>query len=222
MEAVHPSDSLVLLRMEPPKGFAFQAGQWTYVFLPGSEERRAYSIASPPSDGASLEFCVKRVPGGPASNFMCDLAAGASVEFSQPLGSYRFTTPPSRTAVFLATGTGVAPHRSMIRENLARRGRSHTWLFLGSGKSESLPYHDEFLRMAQDHPGFHYVPVLSRGPLDWQGDRGWIQEAFLKHFYRRTDFDAYVCGLKRMVEDVKTLLHGQGLEDKHIHLERYD
>lgn len=217
-----PSDSLVQLRLERPADYAFEAGQFAYVFLPAGGERRAYSIASAPYEMDHLALTVKRIEGGPGSNYLYGLKPGEEVEVSRALGGFRFRTPPAMPVVFLATGTGVAPFRSMIRE-LARAGdRREMWLFLGSRDLANLPYRHDLELHAVRSRSFRFVPVLSRAPLLWEGDRGWIQEAYLKRFFHPRPHHAYVCGVKRMVDDVRIMLQERGLPPEAVHVERYD
>jgi len=217
-----PSESLVLLSLERPQGLAFEAGQFTYVFLPGTDEKRAYSLASAPHELDHLDLCVKKIDDGPTSNYLYALHPGDHVEISRALGAFRFRTPPGLPVVFLGTGTGVAPLRSMVRD-LAHRGDTRdAWLFLGSRDLQNLPYLHDFQLRAARLRNFRFVPVLSRAPLLWEGDRGWIQEAYLKRFFHPRPHHAYVCGLRRMVDDVRVLLQERGLSADAIHTERYD
>ena len=221
-----PSHDLVLLRLElaPGDRYAFEPGQFTYVYrdTPRGEERRPYSIASPPHDTGYLDLAVKMVNPDGVSGWLFEREAGDTIHLSRALGGFRFRTPPDVASVFLATGTGVAPFRSMIRQVLHQGDPRPLWLFLGSAKPHDLPYHDEFRRLQEQHPNFHYVPTLSRATtFEWDGQRGWIQEAFLRTFSGQNAFHAYVCGIKPMVDDVKRLLQDHGLKDSEIHLERY-
>lgn len=220
-----PSDSNVVLRLgiDPPGSFSFVAGQWVYVQLgqEGPDSKGAYSIASPPLEPNFLELCVKKVEGGLHSSWLYDRSVGDELLVSRAFGGFQFRSPPERVAVFLATGTGIAPLRSMLLDLLHRKDSRELWLFYGVGREVNLVYHDEFLALAQRHPSVHYVPVVSRASLEWKGERGWIQEPFLARFKHRTDFDAYVCGIKRMADDVVELLKTLRLPDAAIHFEKY-
>jgi ferredoxin-NADP reductase len=222
LAARRPSDSLVELLLERPPQYTFEAGQFTYVFLPDAGEKRAYSIASAPYEADHLALCVKRVEGGPASTYLYGLQVGDEVDISLALGGFRFRTPPGTPAVFLCTGTGVAPLRSMIRQLVHQGDRRDLWLFLGSRELPNLPFRHDLELLSVRHRTFRYVPALSRAPLLWEGDRGWIQEAYLKRFYQPRPHHAYVCGVKRMVDDVRLLLQERGLPTEAIHVERYD
>ncbi len=130
--------------------------------------------------------------------------------------------PEDLAYVGLATGTGVAPIRSMIRQMIKEDDRREAWLFLGSATRKNLPYHDEWSGLDEMIDHFHYVPSCTREGMDWTGERGWIQEPFTKYFLHRDDFHAYVCGIKRMVDDInQMLIEEQNLDPKQVHKEKY-
>ena len=110
--------------LEVPR-FGFVAGQWLSVkaHTPDGEEiTRAYSIASPPSSNAHFAFCLNRVQDGFMSNYLCDLEEGSTIAFQGPFGNFILRSP-LRDSIFIATGTGIAPFRSMLHE-LLRIGSS--------------------------------------------------------------------------------------------------
>jgi len=85
----------------------------------GEEMTRAYSIASPPSENGHVAFCLNRVQDGFMSNYLCSLGEGATITFQGPFGDF-ILRPLLRDTVFIATGTGIAPFRSMLPWLLAQ------------------------------------------------------------------------------------------------------
>jgi ferredoxin-NADP reductase len=207
--------------------FGFVAGQWLSAQehkQDGEEITRAYSIASPPNGSNRFAFCLNRVEEGFMSNFLCDLEPGAEVPFQGPFGNF-ILRPPMRETLFIATGTGIAPFRSMLHWVLAEQSRHqerHLWLLYGSRTEKDIYYHDEFLKLAQDHTNFHYLPTLSRGDTNWRGLRGYVQEHVPDIVGDRTDTHAYICGLKKMITANRDLLKGLGWDRKSIIFEAYD
>ncbi|MHB8634796.1 MAG: ferredoxin--NADP reductase, partial [Thermoplasmatota archaeon] len=202
VEIHRPTASLVLFRLElaAPLPYAFKAGQFCMVHGDPGPPKRPYSIASAPSDPFHLDFAVKDVNDVGDSGWLYGRKPGDVVELGAPKGTFTFTTPPGRTAVFLATGTGVAPFRSMLLDAWGRGLDPDVWLYVGAKVPEELPYHDEFTQWVRDHPRFHYVPVVSRADVGtWTGEEGHVQAPFLRAFAGRTDFDAYLCGVPAMV-----------------------
>jgi ferredoxin-NADP reductase len=207
--------------------FGFVPGQWLSVKATtpeGEEMTRAYSIASPPTENGKVAFCLNRVQDGFMSNYLCNLEAGATIAFQGPFGDFTLR-PPLRDTVFIATGTGVAPFRSMLHWLLAEKERHQDhqfWLLFGSRHPQDIYYRDEFVQLAARHPNFHFQPTLSRAPENWQGLRGYVQQHLGEVVGMRTDMHAYICGLDKMVQANRDLLKTQGWDRKSIRYEKYD
>lgn len=204
--------------------FAFQAGQWVSLVLPlaEGEARRAYSIASPPSGDARFEIAVTKVQDGPGSSFLHSLADGATLRAIGPQGF--FTRPQKTPALFVGTGTGFTPLRSMIKDALAAGDTSPMTLLFGVRHIEDRLYLDELDALAKAHSQFRVFYTLSKPPADWQGLSGYVQSHVEAH-YRALgpETHVYICGLERMVGAVRDLLRKQmGLDRKLVHSERYD
>jgi CDP-4-dehydro-6-deoxyglucose reductase len=205
--------------------FEFEAGQWVSLVLPmpTGEGRRAYSIASAPDGTSELSIAVTKVEGGPGSTYLHDLAPGASLRAIGPQGF--FTRTRGLPSLFVGTGTGVTPLRSMILDALAKGDDARMTLVFGVRTPEDRIYADEFDALAQKHAGqfdVHYS--LSRAAADWSGRRGYVQ-THVEELYRTLPAGAHVwvCGLERMVGTVRDLLRKQmGVERKQVHTERYD
>jgi ferredoxin-NADP reductase len=216
--------------------FGFVAGQWLSfkTSKPDSEEIvRAYSIASAPENGNRFALCLNRVQDGFMSNFLCDMKEGDEIRCQGPFGDF-ILRPPMRDTIFIATGTGIAPFRSMLQwlfsaigppassASDARHQGKQLYLIFGNRTERDIYYHDEFSRLAQEHANFHYLPTLSRGGPDRQGLRGYVQEHVPAIAQGRTDMHAYICGLDKMVKANRELLKSLGWDRKSILYEKYD
>ena len=148
--------------------FSFIPGQFVSIQQPkpdGKVHTRAYSIASMPRAVPSFELCLNRIEQGFLSNWLCDLEVGATVQFHGPHGMFTLREP-RHDAVFIATGTGIAPIRGIVHWLFAQsdRNQGHEfWLVYGTRHESGFYYRDEFLSIEQAHPNFHYLPTLSRG-----------------------------------------------------------
>jgi ferredoxin-NADP reductase len=206
--------------------FGFVPGQWLSMKHnkpDGEEITRAYSIASPP-EGNRFALCLNRVQDGYMSNYLCDLEVGTEISGQGPFGDF-ILHPAPRDTIFIATGTGIAPFRSMLHWLFAEHARHQDkqyWLVFGSRYEKDIYYHDEFLRLAADHPNFHYQPTLSQGGPEWKGLRGYVQEHVKELASNRTDMHAYICGLDKMVRANRELLKSSGWDRKSIRYEKYD
>src|SRR5712692_3575668 len=213
--------------MEGVNRFGFVPGQWLSLKAnksDGEEITRAYSIASPPADNNRFALCLNRVQDGFMSNFLCDMKEGAEIPCQGPFGDF-ILRPPLRDTILIATGTGIAPFRSMLHWLLADPSRHQDrrlWLLFGSRYEKDIYYHEEFLRHAAEHLNFHYLPTLSRGGAEWQGLRGYVQEHVAGIVQGRTDMHAYICGLNKMITANRDLLKGLGWDRRSILYEKYD
>lgn len=215
------------LEVKNMPGFGFVPGQWLSVKATtpeGEEIVRAYSIAAPPSENGRIAFCLNRVHEGFMSNHLCSLPDGSEITFQGPFGDFTLH-PPMRDTIFIATGTGVAPFRSMLHWLLAdserHQGRG-LWLLFGARTEQDLYYRDEFERLAAEHANFHFIPTLSRATPEWSGLRGYVQEHVKEIAGDRKDMHAYICGLDKMVKANRELLKELGWERTSIRYEKYD
>jgi ferredoxin-NADP reductase len=127
--------------------------------------------------------------------------------------------------VFIATGTGIAPFRSMLHWLLAEsdRHREHQfWLLFGARTQQDIYYREEFEQLAAEHTNFHFLPALSRASDEWKGLQGYVQQHLGEIVGMRTDMHAYICGLDKMVKTNRELLKSLGWDRTSIRYEKYD
>lgn len=190
----------------------------------GKEITRAYSIASP-RGGNRFELCLNRVPEGIVSNILFDLKPGDEVDMNEPLGYFTLRHPGHR-AVFIATGTGIAPFRSMLLDHLPKT-QPHITLLFGVRYEEGLLYREELERLAAQYENFRFMPTITRPTESWKGRTGRVQAHLDEALALRVPedlsmIDVYVCGLKEMVDDVRKELKQRGLDRRQIIYEKYD
>jgi CDP-4-dehydro-6-deoxyglucose reductase len=203
-------------------GFAYTPGQFVSITEPlhGQEITRAYSVASPPN-GNRFELCLNRVQEGVFSPHLFQLSPGDTVHVQGPLG-YFVPRNPISDSVFIATGTGIAPIRSIL-EHLLKSDEEHQFtLLFGVRHQAGLLYREEFDALAARHPNFRFWPTLSRPEASWRGRTGHVQRHLSEAIGERRDLDIYVCGLKAMVDDVRSRLKTAGFDRRHIIYEKYD
>lgn len=212
----------------------FVPGQFIQVhfsYADGTPAKRSYSLATihdhALGPGEAVEIAVSYVPGGAATALFEGLAEGGHVQASGPFGRFCLM-PGDRNARYLliATGTGVTPYRSMLPQLqalMAERG-VEVVLLQGARTPAELLYGDEFRAFADAHPGFRYVPCLSRElPADPHPDvrHGYVQQ-HLGEFAPDAARDiAYLCGNPDMVDACFEALKADGLPVAQIRREKY-
>ncbi len=200
----------------------FLPGQFVSLvdMVRGKEITRAYSIASPPSNTNRFELCLNRVTEGWLSPRLFALKPGDAIEMQPPLGQFTIRNP-SRDAILVATGTGIAPFRSILKAHLTESSAAFTLIF-GVRYEPHLMYRGEFEEMARRFSRFRFWPTLSRPDPCWRGRTGHVQAHLEEAIGERRDLDVYLCGLKLMVDDVRNILKAMGFNRKQIIYEKYD
>ncbi len=191
----------------------FEPGQWLNLILPTAPDalKRSYSIASAPVGTPRFDIAVTRVQGGPGSTFLHDVQPGATMQCIGPQGFFTRAAASAAPSLFIATGTGVTPMRSMLQAALAAGGKAPMWLLFGVRSDADVLYAEEMQAMAKQHPQVRFEPTLSRPGPAWTGRHGYVQ-AHVKELWAQLsalgagEAHAYVCGLERMVGSVREIL----------------
>ena len=202
--------------------FTFVPGQFVSMnqVINGKKITRAYSLASAPSETNRFELCLNLVHEGLLSPRLFEMQPGETVEIRPPLGMFVLRNPP-RDTIFIATGTGIAPFRSILKGQLNAGSQAFTLLF-GVRYESHLMYRAEFEEMARAFPHFRFMPTLSRPGESWTGRSGHVQAHLQDAIGERRDADVFLCGLKLMVDDVRNILKEMGFDRKQILFEKYD
>jgi ferredoxin-NADP reductase len=217
-----------LFQSEP--SFPFQPGQFISIVVPGAgpggrDLRRAYSIASAPElelDGKPVfELCVKLVEGGPGTTYLNQLQIGEALTGMSPFGDFVYKPKAGRHALFIATGTGIAPFRAMALSKIFQdQPPASARLLFGARATGDLLYTDELNRVLGKDG---LIQALSRAGSEWSGFKGrvsdWLRANDSSIAWMETDF--YLCGNGAMIDEVKQILASQGVEKTSIHQEVY-
>ena len=233
-----PSIGHYVLARDDGQPLDFVPGQFIQIhfdYADGTPARRSYSLATihdhALGPGEAVEIAVSHVPGGAATALFEGLPTGGQIQASGPYG--RFCLMPgdrNRRYLLIGTGTGVAPYRSMLpilAGQMAERGLEVV-LLAGARTPGELLYADDFRAFADAHPGFRYIPCLSRelpaagSPIAHADVRqGYVQQQ-LSEFGAHADGDiAYLCGNPNMVDACFEALKAAGLGAAQIRREKY-
>lgn len=219
------SDTVRTFRLRLPEGkwIPFKAGQFCMVQVPKEGDKplkKAYSICSSPFETGYLDLCIKLVEGGFATNWFWTLKVGDDVTVTLPYGGFVLKEPVENDLVLIATGTGLAPLRSMLRVLLRDGFQKPITLIFGVRYENEVLYSDEFRDLEKKHANFKFIPTISR-PKDWKGEVGYVQEKLKKYFTDPTRKQIYVCGLVPMIEAVQKTAEEIGFDKKQVHFEKY-
>ena len=207
--------------------FPVLEGQSIGILPPGLDEQgrvhhaRQYSIASPRNGERAgynnLSLTVKRVledhqgqaVRGVASNYLCDLRVGDSVQVIGPFGaSFLMPNHPRSNIVMICTGTGSAPMRAMTewRRRLRQSGKfegGKLMLFFGARTQEELPYFGPLQNLPKDFIDINFAFSRTPGqPKRYVQDLMRERAADLAALLADANTCFFVCGLKSMEEGV--------------------
>jgi benzoyl-CoA 2,3-epoxidase subunit A len=207
--------------------FPVLEGQSIAIIPPGTDaggkphHARQYSIASPRNGERpgynNLSLTIKRVLSdhqgkpvrGVASNYMCDLKVGDSVQVIGPFGtSFLMPNHPRSNIVMICTGTGSAPMRAMTewRRRLRQTGKfegGKLMLFFGARTKEELPYFGPLMNLPKDFIDINFAFSRTPGqPKKYVQDLMRDRAADLVPLLKDPNTCIYVCGLKSMEEGV--------------------
>lgn len=209
------------LRFNALSPFEWAAGQHLVVVLgQGQELCVPYSIASAsdPQKPGQFELAVAV---GAGADVLDQLAIGERLEVLGPSGDFVWQPAPSPAALLVGVGTGIAPLRALIEEELARASRIRLWLIAGHRAPEDVLFAEDFARLASGHERFRFVPTLTSGGVDWLGHHGRVQARLIEAVQALGQVDAYVCGRVDMVAEVVDALLAQGITAPRIRSEGY-
>jgi CDP-4-dehydro-6-deoxyglucose reductase len=197
-----------------PSAIAFKAGQFVSFEVPdartGRTVTRPYSIASSPSCPDKIALLLNFVPGGPGSNYLFGLRKGDKTAFTGPAGNFYLRDDPARDLLFVATGTGIAPIRSMLFANAEKPNPNPAMLFWGIRSERDLYYQDELTSLSIRHGETAVTITLSQPRSDWTGVTGRVTSLIdrvkdVKHLA------VYLCGNSGMIKEVSSLIQVKGL-----------
>jgi benzoyl-CoA 2,3-epoxidase subunit A len=207
--------------------FPVLEGQSIGIVPPGvdangkAHHARQYSVASPRNGERAgynnVSLTIKRVledhsgkpVRGVASNYLCDLKVGDSVQVIGPFGaSFLMPNHPKSHIVMICTGTGSAPMRAMTewRRRLRASGKfegGKLMLFFGARTQEELPYFGSLTNLPKDFIDINFAFSRTANQT-----KKYVQDAMrdraadLAPLISDSNTFFYVCGLKAMEDGV--------------------
>nr|WP_244424747.1 hybrid-cluster NAD(P)-dependent oxidoreductase [Methylobacterium nodulans] len=211
-----------------PQRFVYAPGQFlTFAFeIDGETIHRCYTISSAPTRPGAASITVKRVPGGPVSNWLHDrLRAGDIVRAVGPMGEFSCFTHPAPKYLFLSGGSGITPMMSMAR-TFHDLGEARDVSFVHSARTPAdIIFRSELERMAQLDTAFRFVAICEdQAPGEsWNGPTGRISiDALRDAVPDFLDREVFVCGPKPYMAAVRTMLANAGFDMRRHHEESFD
>jgi CDP-4-dehydro-6-deoxyglucose reductase len=210
----YPSNDVAILQLQLPASerFQFLAGQYL-EFLLKDNKRRAYSIASAPHQEGPIELHIRHLPGGLFTDALFGQGAdGKSIKekdilrFEGPQGSFFLREDTQKPIIFLASGTGFAPIKSILLHMREKNIDREVYFYWGGRRPKDLYMNALCQEFASTLPRFHYIPVVSEAlPEDhWAGRTGFVHHAVMADFPDLSAFQVYACGAPIVIQSAQT------------------
>lgn len=227
----HWTDRLFSFRVSRPQSLRFRSGEFVMIGLldeRGKPLLRAYSIASPSWD-EELEFYSIKVPDGPLTSKLQHIRPGDQIILRpKPVGTLVLDALlPGKRLWFLATGTGIAPFASLMRDPETYEKYEQVVMMHTCRTVAELEYGRQLIEGLRDDPligefvgdKLKYYPTTTREEFHHMGritdnlSSGKVFEDLGIHPMDQEHDRAMVCGSLAFNHDVKAVLEGFGLRE---------
>ena len=226
IDVTHDVKSFTLETIAPQQ-LRFDAGQYLTirVEIDSAEVERCYTISSPPTRSGPLTITVKRVPGGPVSNWLHDnLTVGDKLHVSGPLGLFSMVHHRAPKYLFLSAGSGITPLMSMTR-TLHDQCDPADLIFIHNARTpRDIIFRDELEDIAA-RPGVqvHAICEANSPTEEWTGTFGRLTlPTLLGIAPDLTQREIFVYGPPQYMSAVRDMLGSEGVDPQRYHEESFD
>jgi ferredoxin--NADP+ reductase len=226
----HWTDKLFSFTTTRDTSLRFLNGHFTMIGLrvEGKPLLRAYSIVSPNHE-EHLEFLSIKVPDGPLTSRLQHVQVGDTVIVGRkPTGTLVADyLLPGKRLYLLATGTGLAPFMSIVRDPEVYERFEQVILVHGVRQKDELAYHDLLTEQLPAHEflgeivtaKLRYYPTVTREAYEHTGrvtdliDSGKLSEDLQLPPLDPAHDRVMICGSPGMLRDLKTMLEQRGFKE---------
>ncbi len=230
-KVTHWTDTLFSFRVTRPRSLRFRSGEFVMLGLLGENGKpllRAYSIASPAWDD-ELEFYSIKVPDGPLTSRLQHIKPGEEIILrTKPTGTLVLDALlPGKRLWLFATGTGIAPFASLIRDPETYERYDEVVLMHTCREQAELEYGRQLVDSLEDDPligefvegKLRYYPTTTQedGPLTGRVTdnltSGKVFEDLGIAPIDPAQDRGMICGSIGFNADMKAILEGWGLRE---------
>ncbi|MCR4405019.1 MAG: FAD-binding oxidoreductase [Candidatus Acetothermia bacterium] len=207
----------------------FIPGQYLEIWVPGTPwMSRAYSIGSAPREDGRIELHLRRIEGGRFTTWaFAQLKVGDVLTVRGPLGHFVVRSSLDKPLLFVARGTGFAPIKAMIEQQLELTPARDLLLFWGVTDTSDFYELDLLSGWAKSDPNFRCVltaRTVSAGFVVPQGlefRKGTCYDALEASRFEISKRDVYVAGPRKTVEATLRVLRAKGVPHEQILIDSY-
>ena len=215
MEKLAADVMALYLKLPASVRLQFLAGQYIDILVQG-EKPRSFSLANAPHDDEFLQLHIRNISGGAFTRHVfTQMKERDILRIKGPLGTFFLREDSDKPILFIASGTGFAPVKSIIEHALHVGIKRPMHFYWGARRLADL--YQLNLAKQWESLGIRFTPVLSE-PLagdHWPGKTGFAHQAVLEDYSDLSGHQVYACGGPAMVKaahhDFTTL---RGLPDE--------
>ncbi len=207
--------------LETDVPFQFIGGQYISVKV-AADRINSYSVAGRVGSN-QFELLIDVSPGGIGSKYFEKLTDGEEINYIGPFGTF-ILKPDDGTEemIFMGTGSGLAPLKSMIEEVLVvKKIQKPIRLYFGLRFEEDIFWKENFEKLEKDFPNFKFRLCLSKPGPNWTGLTGHITDVIKNDYQTADKCSVYLCGNKPMMEEAKKVFEELGCDSDKIYQEQF-
>jgi 3-ketosteroid 9alpha-monooxygenase subunit B len=201
--------------------FRYRAGQFLSfrVELDGHKLVRCYSLSSSPDVDTEHKVTVKRIEDGRVSNWFNQVPkVGDTLHVLRPAGLFCLNpdSQASKKIVLFGGGSGITPVISILKTALSTTERAVKLVYANRDR-DSIIFREELDQLAARHPD--RMELVHRLDVD----DGFIDEPAVRRYVGEDiGADFYICGPGPFMNTVESTLHGLGVAQDSIFIERFE
>jgi ferredoxin--NADP+ reductase len=210
IEVTHYTDKLFRIKLERPPTYRFVAGEFTMIGFPEEKLKRAYSYTSGPYDDY-LEFYSIKVPDGPLTSKLQHIEPGKFLYISdKPTGTLTLNNLElGGTLHLMATGTGIAPFISLLRDPTTYDHFDNIKLCWTVPYAKDLRSYNNFLEECD----IEYLPTVTREEFKNPGRITKYIDAGMWDDITPKNDKVMICGSMEFNLEMKKRLEEKGFEE---------
>ena len=199
---VAPDVVVLKLKLPANERLQFLAGQYIDILMKDGK-RRSYSMGNPPHDDECIELHVRNMTQGAFTEYVFSRMKEKDIlRFEGPLGTFFLREDSDKPMIFVASGTGFAPIKSIIEHALHLGTTRQMVLYWGGRRPVDIYMGELAARWQQEHDNFSFIPVISDAEAEdnWSGRTGFVHRAVMEDFPDMSGYQVYACGAPIVVE----------------------
>ena len=209
-----------------PTEMNFAPGQYIILSVGGDKESRNYSIASSPlKSNKKFQIIVDLSPQGKGAQFIEMLEINSVVSFIGEVGEFVLPEALMPNLVFVSTGTGIAPIKSMVESIILNREDFDVDMFVyaGARSSDQVVLPELFTQyLKEKHIDDYRVYINEEETENEYSEKGEVSR-FIERLSPEvlTNANYFLCGSGLMIEEAQDILKQKGVPTELVIYERH-